>query len=336
VVVIEGTVSTATVRFVLAGLQTLGADPGALARRAGLPLWALGDNTARVSGAQMASLMRLSRAQLADPRLACQLGCQWRYGALHLYDYLFGTAATLGEALEVVGRRYPGLLVGSRGAVGLVEQDDRVTVVWQAHQGADPDIQVIMSEIGVGRLLTQVRQLLERNVTPVHVGLTAAAPAGHRNLAEILGVPHIEFGADQSTISFSRADISSPMANADPRLAFVLRRHAETLIASPGITLEWIDRFRRVLASHLAAPDLSLRTVAAGLGMSPRTLQRRLEREGTSWRQETDVLRREQAGRLELDGLSRAAAAARLGYSDARALRRAASRWDADGSRRDH
>lgn len=331
----EGTVSTATVRFVLGGLHALGADPGALARRAGLPLWVLGDNTARVPRAQMASLLRLSRTQLADPRLACQLGCQWRYGALHVYDYLFGTAATLGEALEVVGCRGSGILIGDRGAVGLVEQDDRLTVVWRPGQGADPDNHAIMSGMGVATLLTQVRLLLERNVTPMHVELAAAAPAGHRDLAEILGVPRVDFGAGQSAISFARADVSSPMPGADPRLASVLRRHADALLASPAVTLEWIDRFRRVLAAHLAGHDLSLRTVAERLGMSPRTLQRRLEREGTSWRQETDALRRERAGRLERDGLPRAAAAARLGYSDARALRRAVSRWDADGSRRD-
>lgn len=62
--------------------------------------------------------------------------------------------------------------------------------------------------------------------------------------------------------------------------------------------------------------------------MSPRSLQRRLEEEGTSWREEVDAVRREQAARLLREGASRAAMAAQLGYSDVRALRRAVRRWN--------
>jgi AraC-like DNA-binding protein len=114
-----------------------------------------------------------------------------------------------------------------------------------------------------------------------------------------------------------------------------LRRHAETVIAAPGITPQWIDRFRQVLATCLAAQDLTLEVVARRLGMSPRTVQRRLERDSTSWRAESDAVRRERASRLQGEGLSRAAIAARLGYSDARSLRRAVHRWDT-GAGHDH
>jgi len=60
--VTRGTVSTAAVRFVLAALDRVGADSGALARRAGLPVWVLGDNTARISRVQLASVLQLCRA----------------------------------------------------------------------------------------------------------------------------------------------------------------------------------------------------------------------------------------------------------------------------------
>jgi hypothetical protein len=63
---------------------------------------------------------------------------------------------------------------------------------------------------------------------------------------------------------------------------------------------------------------------AGRLGITPRALQRRLEEEDTSWRGEADALRREQAGRLAAEGLPRSTASMRLGYSDARSLRRAA------------
>ena len=323
------TVSTAMVRFVLAGLRTLGADPGALARQAGLPAWALGNNAARIPGAQLADLLRLSRGQLADPRLGCHLGSQWRYGAMHLFDYLFGTAATLGDALAV-GSRYIGIANGGCSpGDGLIEEDDRVVAVFhRAREGLDPDFIGLTSELGLSVMVTRVWQLLGRDIAPLRAELTAAAPASHHELAHSLGTHRIDFGAGRSAITFARGDLGLPMPGADPGLAAVLRRHADALIAAPGITPRWIDRFRQVLAVHLAAGDLSLRAVAERLGMSARTLQRRLEEEGTSWRAEVDALRREQASRLREVGLSRTAIAARLGYSDARVLRRADRRWD--------
>ena len=331
----RGTVSTAAVRFVLAGLDRVGADSGVLARRAGLPVWALGDNTARISRVQLASVLGLGRAELADPGLGCHLGCQWRFGALHLYDYLFGTAATLGEALAV-GYRYVGIVTGADGAeIGLIEDDGRVTVVHGARDGVDPDVNAVLSELAMSVLITRVWQALGRDVTPLHVGVAAAAPAHHRELAEMFGARRIDFGQGSSTMTFARADLGLMMPGADPRLAAILRRHAETVIAAPDITPQWIDRFRQVLATCLAAQDLTLGVVARRLGMSPRTVQRRLERNSTSWRDEADAMRSEQARWLRAEGLSGAAIAARLGYSDARALRRAVRRW-ATGAGHNH
>jgi AraC-like DNA-binding protein len=332
----RGTVPTAVVRFMLGGLQTLGADPGALARQAGLPVWALGDNTARLPRAQLASLLREGRAQLADPLLGCHLGAQYRYGALHLYDYLFGTAATLGEALAV-GRRYHGIVNGDDPAeIALAEEHDGVIAVHAVRRDVDPNISALLSEVGLSILVTRARQLLGRQITPLHVGLASPAPASHGDLGEALGTRRIDFGQDRSTMTFARADLGLPMPGADPGFAVLLRRHADALIASPGHPARWIDRFRQVLDAGLAARDLSLSAVARQLGMSPRTLQRRLEEEGTSWRGEADALRREQACRLAGQGLSRADVAAYLGYSDSRALRRAARRWDDGGGPRGH
>jgi AraC-like DNA-binding protein len=330
------TVPTAMVRFILAGFQTLGADRGALARQVGLPVWALGDNTARIPRAQLASLLQAGRAQLADPWLGCHLGRQYRYGALHLHDYLFGTAATLGEALAV-GRRYNAICDGDDPAgIGPAAEHDTVKGVHAVRHDVDPDISALMHAVGLSILVTRARQLLGREITPLHVGLASAAPASHGDLAEALGTRRIDFRQDHSTITFAHADLGLPMPGADPGLAALLRRRADALIASPGIPARWIDRFRQILAADLAAPDLSLPAVARRLGMSPRTLQRRLEEQGTSWRDEADALRREQASRLAGHGLSQADVAACLGYSDARALRRAARRWDGAGGPWNH
>jgi len=109
-----------------------------------------------------------------------------------------------------------------------------------------------------------------------------------------------------------------------PRLAAVLRQHARNCDRRPGHHARWIDRFRQILAAHLDDQALSLPAVARRLGMSPRALQRRLDSDGTSSREEVRMLRYERATRLLREGMPRAAIAAQLGYSDTRAAVRRA------------
>ena len=67
---------------------------------------------------------------------------------------------------------------------------------------------------------------------------------------------------------------------------------------------------------------------AAAMGLSTRTLRRRLANEGTSYRVELEGLRRELAARYLADtGLSVSETAARLGYADVAAFGHAFRRW---------
>jgi len=152
-------------------------------------------------------------------------------------------------------------------------------------------------------------------------------------LARRLGLP-VWALRDNTARMPIRDDLELPLPGADPGLARLLLAHADSVLGAPPWTPDWRDLFREILSEHLADPDLSLPVVARRMALSPRTLLRRLEREGTSWRAEIDALRQEEAARLLGQRLSREAAAARLGYADTRALRRALHRWKLASSAR--
>src|SRR5512146_634707 len=97
----DGTAATSLVRYALDTLHRQGADSGALARRLGLPVWALGDNTARIPLAQLARIWQFADTELGDPHFGMRMATQWQHGRLHLNDYLFEAAGTLGEGLAV-------------------------------------------------------------------------------------------------------------------------------------------------------------------------------------------------------------------------------------------
>lgn len=96
--------------------------------------------------------------------------------------------------------------------------------------------------------------------------------------------------------------------------------------------LGWLDHFHTALESAVAGGPPSLDEVAHHLALSPRTLQRRLREEGTSWREELENLRQRRVERLLRETqLTMDAIATRVGFSDSRSLRRAIHRWYGHG-----
>jgi AraC-like DNA-binding protein len=100
------------------------------------------------------------------------------------------------------------------------------------------------------------------------------------------------------------------------------------MIVSPDAALAWTARLQALLVQRLPHQEASLSSAAHQLAVSPRTLQRRLTEEGTSWREQVDAFRRQQAALLLAEGKTRQSVALRLGYRDDRTLRRAMHRWN--------
>ena len=87
-------------------------------------------------------------------------------------------------------------------------------------------------------------------------------------------------------------------------------------------------RLRGLLSTKLASGQPDLELLAARLGFSPRTLQRRLQAQGTSFLEVVDDFRREMAASL-LDNrqLAIKEVAFLLGYGDLSSFYRAFRRW---------
>lgn len=319
----SGTVHSALVRLVLSGAQRYGADPAVLAREADLPSWALAGDELRFPATQLARLWQVSAARLGDPRIGLRVAAGWRLGDCHLGDYLFDSAGTLREAFTVA-LAYAPLLNSAAGNGGALT--DAGTVRYQVAI-PDPGVSAIATEFVLGSLLHRACHAVGRPVTPSRVEFAGPAPRSHSELAEAFGTDRIAFGAEVSTLTFSRADLGLPLRRADPVLARLLRRIADDQLAVPERIPRWIERFREVLTECFDDQDVLLGAAARRLHVSPRTLQRLLEREGTTWRAEVDRVRREQAVRLQRAGTPRSQTAYRLAYADARSLRRAARRW---------
>jgi AraC-like DNA-binding protein len=137
----------------------------------------------------------------------------------------------------------------------------------------------------------------------------------------------LRFNAPVNALLFAHTDVTLPLPTAHPELAEMHERIASEHLQrlDPAQTCH---RVRAVIIRHLPDGEPRRPKIAAILGMSERTLQRRLAAEGISFQRLLDDTRHELAQHyLSQRNLSLADTAYMLGFSDQSSFFRAVRRW---------
>lgn len=178
------------------------------------------------------------------------------------------------------------------------ERYGAVVVIKSNVLGPGPKIQA--SDIAVAMLNRILVQLAGRDWRPEEACLTRARPADVARFRQVLG-PRIRFNAEFDGIVV-RADVldrPNPMADAG------LKPYASQLFRAAGAERfgSTTDRVRHMLALLLANGRCTAGYVASRLGLSRRTLTRKLADEGTRFLELLDEAREEVARRQLAAGL---------------------------------
>lgn len=138
----------------------------------------------------------------------------------------------------------------------------------------------------------------------------------------------LRFGAPHFGFNFDENYLALPLPTADPKLHALLDHYAQLLLAQLPPTREHTNLARALLRVELTSGNPTLERVAARLGVSARTLRRRLESEGMTFSELVDDTRH----RLALQYMTRpelrlAEVAFLIGFSDVATFHRAFKRW---------
>jgi AraC-like DNA-binding protein len=245
-------------------------------------------------------------------------------GALDLVEYLMRTAPTVGEALAALCAHatllHPSCSAEQEQIGDVVEV--RLSIVAGEHWAAETVARVLRS------LAQALRQSTGGRLAPREVCLQRARDGDAQELQRTLGCP-VRVGALHNALVLERETLEWTQQSADATLHAVLRRQAgDQLAAVPG-PLSVRDRVVREIRRGLAhGEDVREGPLAQCLGVSPRTLRRRLREEDTSFARLLDDVRREVAlGQLAGPAPPIAELAAQLGFSGVPAFYRAFKRW---------
>jgi AraC-like DNA-binding protein len=136
------------------------------------------------------------------------------------------------------------------------------------------------------------------------------------------------FAQDEDALVLTADDLRRPFRAADPMLLPILLRHADDVLARHPPDADLAGDVHRLLVSALAAGDASIEHIATNLGLSARSLQRRLRDADLSFQSLLDGARLSLARRYLSDpSLTLTEAAFLLGYADLSTFSRAFRRW---------
>jgi DNA-binding SARP family transcriptional activator len=228
--------SAKMVHFLLRAFEAGGVNARHLTSAAQVPDWALHREEAMISPHFALRLWELGEHALQDPQLPLTVASRFQPGELDLYDYLFTTAATLRDGLDL-SSRYLHLLTTNARLTAEAETDHEITYSYQ-HLDADGRGAELALQFSVAIFCARARAGTGQPIAPVRLAFKQRAPRSHQAFTETFGTSQVDFGAPVTTFTFSSRDLDLPMPGADPALARILTRYAATLSPPPSITRE--------------------------------------------------------------------------------------------------
>jgi AraC-like DNA-binding protein len=312
-----GSVSVVLVRPVLAALAS--AHHAAFWEATDLTPELVADDDARISPAQFCvawgELVRLTK-----PDIALAIANAIPPGAFGIVEYVCRSAPTVREAL-LQWVRYLNLLDDAV-VVGLVVEGERACLRVEVESEAPAPG---AHELCFALVAQRVRQLsaLPFRITAVEFVHRVGDPAAYRAFFDA----PVQFGAPINQLVFPAAALDASLTSSDPGLLAILTRAADELAARAPADPSLQAQVARVLRDALRADEGHVDHVAKRLGLTSRSLQRRLKDEGTSFNLVREQVRRDLTQRYLAENLSIAEISFLLGFSEPSAFFRAFKRW---------
>lgn len=303
-------------------LRHLGQDPTAVLARADIDPRLLDDGEQTIPYASAGRLLAICAARTGCDHFGLMLGQSSGLESLGLVGRLVECAPDLATALRNLvsylhlrdGGAIPTLSVGKHGVrLGYAVYRPEI----------EGTVQIYDLALAMGHNL--LRALCGSSWRATEVFLARAQPSDTLPYRHLFGA-RLRFDAERSVLAFPTTWLATPLPGADRRRHWMLEERLARFSMTNGADLR--DRVRRIIADLMLEGRSSLEAVADALVLHPRTLNRRLRAQGSSYRRLSEDCRKAIAHQLLRDtGVAISDIAAVLSYADVAAFTRAFRRW---------
>jgi AraC-like DNA-binding protein len=307
-----------------------GIDVELLLRKAGLTQQQIDDNSTRLDTKSQIKFLDLAATALKDELLGFHLAQSCDLRLMGLLYYVLASSETLEEALRQ-GTRYSAIV--NEGIAPKYRDAGDVSIRLE-YVGISRHSDRHQIESAMVTLVRTFRQLVNRRLPLIGVRLSHRRSGDTSELKNFFGCD-VTFGADVDEMAFSKSIKQLPVVNADPYLNELLIKYCDQAIAdrstkrsSFGLSVE------NAVALLLPHGKAHANEIARKLGVSRRTLARRLASEGLTFAGIVQSLKSDLAKRHLTDQtLSVSEIAWLVGYQDVSAFTHAFKRWTGSSPR---
>ncbi len=304
-------------------LKDLKVPLATMLRHAGLPPNFFEQEKIQVSTAELFALWRAVGEVSTDPAIGLKLGTEPRLERFAPTSIAAVCSRTFGDAVERMGR-YKQLVCPEEINLRAEGKDTAVEFVFTEAAESEPDVLV---DNCLSWILAIGRRGTEGRVAAVRVELKR--PAKHRELLEKHYGCRVKFKAERNAIAFRTADLDLPFTTHNAELLALVGAQLDSELKAKKANSDVGSQVKHALKRSLAGRRPTLHDVASEVGMSTRSLQRKLAHARITFQQVVEETRRELAHHyLRQSAVELNETAYLLGYADANSFFRAFNSWE--------
>lgn len=319
-------------RLACVRLTELGKDPGVVLSKVGLTPEEARDPTIRLEVRSQINLLELAAEEAQDEWLGFHLARSFDLREIGLVYYVIASSDQLADALRNA-ERYS--RINNEGVRLRFSLEDGTAAIALNYVNVDRHADRQHIEFWLVTLVRICQQVTNRRLSPLRLKTRHFRSGTPAEFKAFFGVD-IEFGANADEICFPQPTALLSVVGRDEYLNKLLRRYAEEALArKPRARPTIRSKAEDILSKQLPHGRATASEVARQLGMSLRTLSRKLSEEDTSFAEILDQMRAALAKRYLHDKtLPISEIAWLLGYRHISSLTHAFKRWTGKTPRR--
>jgi len=309
----------------------LGGDPGRLARKCGIPDGLLDDEDAMIPYRQLIHLLEETAADRGIPDFGLRLAASQDIGILGPLAVAMQNSSTVEEAMHCATTylfiQSPALSLDIDRLTNCTRLRVQINLSQMPHDAMSQaeDLAIGVAH-GVLAMLAQDRYTLLRVELPHR-------PLEDGSLYETFFGSPVSFNCASNALYLSRGTLSSSLAHRSEQLHRMAADYLD--VYSPSADGRVSERVETAIRKTLGTDSCNRESVARAMAMHPRTLQRRLKQENTSFDDIRDGIKRETVEHyLRHTNMPLSQVAGLVGYAEQAILSRSCQRWFGQTPRR--
>ena len=268
---------------VINAAASAGVKPEELCRAARLDLSVLEDLDNQMPFEQLIRLNEYAAQLSGDDAFGLHVGEQTDVKTYGVLGYVTMNSQTYGEALNRLIRYQEIRTNAVKFSIDITGADAHVAYHYLITD-VSPRNRRQESEEMMSTMLQLARKLTGVDLTPREIHFEHAPPENVSEHKRIFRAP-VRFNKPLTKLIFDKFVLELPLVGADLTLGSLLERQAEDLLAKSPRYGIFANQVQQLIRDGLPLGSARIETICRKLGRSERTLQRKLDEEGTSYKE---------------------------------------------------